>query len=185
MTKISQPTVETITAELHVVKIGNKQMTISVFNQLYEQDCWDGEWNIIYPVWGKTNRDGQYVIFQKGNELRKCAIPRSWGKLNYRKNLLEYIIDHANEIRTTIPKENLNYANRDDKAIAYSRLQTLTYNSYSNLVDNKDFEQALSVLDERILNDFKQYFQKRNWLNEQREKMIVELNNSRQLFIAV
>jgi hypothetical protein len=106
-TKISQPTVETITAELFVVKIGNKQMTISVFNQLYCEDCWDEEWNLVYPIWGKINRDGEYVIFQKGNDLRKCEMPKKWGKLNFSRQLIYFMQEHFSRIIESIPEEYL------------------------------------------------------------------------------
>lgn len=72
------PTIETMMVEVRVIKIGNKQMTLSVFDQLYEERPFDENWSIIYLMWGKVRRkEGDWVIFQKGNELRKWRIQSS------------------------------------------------------------------------------------------------------------
>ena len=168
--KISQPTVATITAELNVVKIGNKQMTVSVYNQLYIENCWDKEYNILYPVWGKTNRDGEFVIFQKGNELRKCKIPSKWGKLNFNNHLIHYI------------KENREYFNKpislnDPKREELNSLYKITIYNISS-IDEKDLNNAISILDEKFIKQHQEIFQKQNWVNEKRETMIDNLLNN-------
>ena len=179
-TKISQPTVETITAELFVIKIANKQMTVSVYNQLYIEDCWDKEWNILYPVWGKTNREGEYVIFQKGNDLRKCQIPSMWGKLDYSDELVRYIKGNSSEISKTIPNTR---SNPNEKYWLLNQIMYLHVPIHS--LGKIKFEEAVSVLDEKFLNEFKAEFKRRSWLYEKHDKMTNELKNYRQLFIAV
>jgi hypothetical protein len=74
--KIATPQISTLRVDIRIIQIGNKQMTINVFKQLYEKKCWDNKFNIIYPIWGKVYyKDFEYVIFQEGNELRKIRIP--------------------------------------------------------------------------------------------------------------
>ncbi len=87
--EIKSPTISTLVAELRVVRIGNKQMTKAVFNQLYTSKLHDDDYNIIYPVWGKVydgfhnsiinfNKLGvvkEWIIFQNGNDLNKFLIP--------------------------------------------------------------------------------------------------------------
>lgn len=190
-TNILQPKVETITAELFVVKIGNKQMTVSVYNQLYYEECWDKEWNIVFPVWGKTNRDGEHLIFQKGNDLRKCRMPKNWEKLNFDNELINFIKEHKERIKLTMPSQYMLVIRElpeeeKEKASAYDLLLRITY-EYNpiNTITKAELEKALSVLDDVFLCEFKEIFQKRNWLYEKHEKMVDELKNSRQLFIAV
>lgn len=175
--KISQPTVATITAELNVVKIGNKQMTVSVYNQLYIENCWDKEYNILYPIWGKTNRDGEFVIFQKGNELRKCRIPTKWGKLNFDSHLIRYIKTNREYFAKPIPMNDPNWKQLNS-------LYEITY-LHIDSIDDKKLNAALSVMDEKIKKEHQEIFKRDNWMNEKREKMINELLSSRQLFIAI
>lgn len=104
--KVTMPLISTLVAEIRIVKIGNKQMTISVFNQLYEEYCFDLEWNILYPIWGKVKRDYsiEYVIFQKGSDLRKMELPNLFdmnGMNNSNRimnNGLAKILRHKNTI---------------------------------------------------------------------------------------
>lgn len=74
--KIKSPTISTLVAELRVVRIGNKQMTKAVFNQLYASKPHDDNYNIVYPIWGKVKLEGEWVIFQNGNDLNKFYIPK-------------------------------------------------------------------------------------------------------------
>lgn len=77
METLHTPRISTLTIEVSVIKIGNNKMTLSVFDQLYQESPLDDNEKIIYPVWGKVNRSGDdYAIFIKNNELRKFLIPR-------------------------------------------------------------------------------------------------------------
>ncbi len=180
-TKISKPTVETITAEINVVKIGNKQMTISVFNQLYIEKCWDDEYNILYPVWGKIKRDSEYIIFQKNNELRKCEIPKKQ-KIEFYEFAYDFIQKYKNLIKQPVSyftnpffqELNLlyNLSHGYDKSLSWVR--TI-----------EKVKIAYSVLDEKLKKECDEQFQSKNWLIEKQNKMVFDLNNSRQLFIAI
>lgn len=79
---IESPKVESLTISVNVIRIGNKQMTLSVFNQIFEENPFDENNNIIYNIWGKINygkKDYEtsriWVIFQKGDGLRKYGLP--------------------------------------------------------------------------------------------------------------
>lgn len=81
--KIVSPQISTLIAEINIIKIGNKQMTVSVFKQLYEQPFYDDNFNIIYPIWGIVKREGSYfVVFQVDSQLFKYIHP--FGKIENR-----------------------------------------------------------------------------------------------------
>ena len=174
-TIISKPTVETITAEINVVKIGNKQMTISVFNQLYTEKCWDDEYNILYPVWGKILRDSEYIIFQKNNELRKCEIPK-----NLKIDFFYHACDFIQSKSKIIEYPNFN----NDR---YKELYSLYMISHGkNIMDWwTHVKIAYSALDEKLKKECDEYCQSKIWLIEKQNKMVFDLKNSRQLFIAI
>lgn len=179
-TKILEPTITTVTAELFVVKIGNKQMTISVYNQLYMEDCWDKEYNIMYPVWGKINRDNEYVIFQKGNELRKCELPSKWKDSIYDEFCLRFIQNNFSTILSTLPQSNLT----KEKEEALRMFRIVIYHHGSSFY-KEGIEKATSFLDESFLAKLKKEFREESCLTTMQQKMVNELHNSRQLFISV
>ena len=175
--------VETITAELYVVKIGNKQMTVSVYNQLYIEPCHDNDHNILYPIWGKTNRDGEYVIFQKGNELRKFKIPRKekiipllkckWVFSKYEEDLRKIIS----------PFLFINIGMSDDEMENYrlaNELREFLRWDYKELT-NEAFQIIGSDYIDIIQYDYQIYLNQTMHFN----KMVDQLNAARQLFIAV
>ena len=49
-------------------------MTISVFNQLYEQKPFDLNFNINAELWGKVNRKDTYLVFRTTTGVRICNI---------------------------------------------------------------------------------------------------------------
>ncbi len=57
--------------EISVLRVGNKQMTISVFNQLYEEKPFDQSYDLVVDLWGKVNRSDSYVIFKSDKGIRK------------------------------------------------------------------------------------------------------------------
>ena len=172
-TKISKPTVETITAEINVVKIGNKQMTISVFNQLYTEKCWDDEYNILYPVWGKIKRNYEYVIFQKNNELRKCHIPNNYKKIDF----YDFVESYFESNKDHVKRPDYDDPNYD---ILYLVYKVAHLNS-----STEDRKLAYSFLTEVSKKECDEQFRLKNWLIEKQNKMVFDLNNSRQLFIAI
>ena len=86
-----EATITAATVEIQVIRVGNRQMTQSVFKQLrserffaYESWCEEGSLKIQFetdgPLWGWVNyhpggcsylKEHVHVIWQKGNELRK------------------------------------------------------------------------------------------------------------------
>jgi hypothetical protein len=182
-TKITQPMVETITAELYVVKIGNKQMTVSVYNQLYIEPCHDKDFNIIYDIWGKTNRDEEYVIFQKGNELRKMKIPRKnkiipllkcqWIFLKYEDDLQKIISSYNYKFVEMTDDERSNY-------ILANEVKNFLRYDFTILTP-----EAFEIIGSDYIDIIQHEYQK--YLNEtiQFNKMVDQLNAARQLFIAV
>lgn len=167
---ISTPSISTILAELHVIQIGKKQMTISVFNQLYESDkCYDDDLNIIYPIWGKINREIEWVIFQKNNELRKQEMPLRRKPQMYNYIFAKYIKDnHESRLNMTPSLSNLLFRISRHLEIRYSDIEEL----------KKDLDKSIcDLIDEQFQKDTKYIFK---W-----NEMVGELQSSRQLFIAL
>lgn len=63
-------TVETLTAEVRVLMVGNRQITLSVYRQLDEFDpyCWPIEGN--FTAFGRVNSGTKYDSFDR--KLRPC-----------------------------------------------------------------------------------------------------------------
>lgn len=184
MTTIAQPIIETITAEISVVKIGNKQMTISVFNQLYEEEAWDKSYNILYPIWGKTNRDKEYVIFQKGTELRKCVIPEIVQSLDYFEELIYFIITCPDIMKEcNLNKSPLSKVEDDLRLLLYCHNDP--FSKILNAFGRERIEKTFELIPENIMLRFRENFRKEMGEREQYIKMLRELAVCRQLFIAV
>ncbi len=72
---IKEPKITTMSIDVKVIRIGNKQMTKAVFNQLYTERLWDDDFNVLFPIWGKVHDgDLEYAIFQKEDSLKKARI---------------------------------------------------------------------------------------------------------------
>jgi hypothetical protein len=177
MNNIIEPKVSTITAELHVVKIGNKQMTKSVYNQLYEEQCYDKDYNLLYDIWGKTNIEGNYVIFNKNGELRKCIIPKY---TPFHKSAFEWHVISFLRRHSTIAALNELLNEEQIKNIT----QLIIIRDY-DYITVSDARQAMSYLTDDIINVIKSEYAILVNENNALKKLIDTLNNSTQLFIAV
>lgn len=204
-TKISSPIISTLMAELNVVKIGNKQMTISVFNQLYTDKCYDDDFNILYPIWGKVKREEEWIIFQKGNDLRKQRMPSMIKCSQYKDVCKSVIVENKNLILSTetIKKKDEEYKklNNDRLSITkqieamnnqqkfmetnknYAMLHRILYASYSPQKEELDL--ALTIIEEKLLNNINDECRNRLAKEKKGYEMMSELHNSKQLFIAI
>ncbi len=69
--EVNDATLKIQPMEISVLKVGNKQMTISVFNQLYEEKPYNQEFEIVAELWGKVNRGDDFVVFKTERGVRK------------------------------------------------------------------------------------------------------------------
>jgi hypothetical protein len=88
--KRSQPHIETLQANVTVMRVGTKQVTQSVFRQLTEESVIDDEtcdlkgvpWGTVNYHWGNCVYNGNplhpHVVWQKGDELRRCCLAMTW-----------------------------------------------------------------------------------------------------------
>jgi len=180
--KLELPHISTLKAELSVVKIGNKQMTISVFKQLYNEKCYDEKFNIIYPVWGKVLRDDiEYVIFQKGDELRKCEIPILLTKIMSKKDIYYRYFDGNHNGHWGVYIDFVNLMDNYETQLIEKGILRYTVFGSSNEFEIKFMNSLTNSQLEQLDKVYKQCLPLR--LN--RNLMVEELHKSRQLFIAV
>ena len=195
-TTLDQPRISTVMVEIKVIKIGNSKMTLSVFDQLYEDECYDSKTSkILYPVWGKVNRKdhGEYVIFLADNELRKMKIPRQ-ARYETFEDCVQYSVDK-------LRGSNVDYRPRgyllqtikvlyEEKKEAISKEQSKIWHE---AVDNripmehsKSYELAfLKTLTSDELDAVQDEYNRDFNATKQYNKMIGTLLQSNQLFIAV
>ncbi|MGH2496553.1 MAG: hypothetical protein ACRDIV_17785 [Ktedonobacteraceae bacterium] len=87
----SEVAIKTAVIEVKVLQIGNRQFTLSVFDQLEEEPVIDPDTGkLCGTAWGRVNRhtnckeltkrdlEHLHIIWQKGNELRKCIAAIPW-----------------------------------------------------------------------------------------------------------
>jgi hypothetical protein len=87
MTKIitiKEANISTLSVELKAIHLNSKQMTLSVFRQIQEENCFDEGFNLQGELWGTVNYFWDkchqqndtvfHVVWQKGNELRRCRM---------------------------------------------------------------------------------------------------------------
>ncbi len=83
--KTSEATVKTLAIQVKVMKIGNRQVTLSVFRQLQYEQIIDAATGQLRGVpWGRVNYcpggcadgggDHLHVVWQKGGELRRACV---------------------------------------------------------------------------------------------------------------
>jgi len=199
-TKLASPQITTLMAEINVVKIGNKQMTISVFNQLYEEKCFDENFNILYPIWGRVNREIEYVIFQKGSDLRKMPMPKKGPLYSFETSFVGNISvgNYGTHIRINIKDIMMNDADRHKRILEAQREAQRVSNSeapafswykiVNDYIKNdglKLVNDALLLFTEEELKKIKEDYRINRAKQEIYNQMVKELQNSPQLFIAV
>lgn len=206
--KLSTPQISTLMAEIRILKIGNKQMTISVFKQLYESSCYDEKYNILFPIWGKVKReDNEFVIFQKGSELNKMIIPKKQKVYSFEYSFYACFSDHyhteyghiINSIDEILNKSNQNdfFNGRYKEKYLFKDNEVKWFNSkmpnnqqevhlYNFKNENDVIELLkLNLFSEAEISKIKNEYRIERSLVEAQHKMIDELNNAQQLFIAV
>lgn len=156
-------------------------MTISVFNQLYTEKCWDDEYNILYPIWGKANREEEYVIFQKGNELRKCTIPPKLRKIQFVESFIDYVQSKKDLF---LFSSDMNY-DKDPKLDYKNALAKIAHCRFRSTIKQDDFDKAYEFLDSKYKTEHQKLFERDNWEVEKQNKMVEQLQLVRQLFIAI
>jgi len=100
-----EATIKTASVEIRALTVSGRQVTLSVFRQLQEEQVVDQEsLTLKGPVWGKVNYlwggdakrtdDPLHMVWQKGDELRRAIIPRDIDSFSYwseaRKAIDEY-----------------------------------------------------------------------------------------------
>jgi len=189
--EIENASINSVQVLINVVKIGQKQMTQAVFNQLYEEKPWDDFYNITQFLWGKVNYKGtDYIVFQSENELRKYEIPK---KVNV-PGFMYYFIDRV-RWSMNVPKLFLT-SKRDDldeefktschkvgKDLQHAQTRYGMVNfEVSDDLSLKDFETVMTPdFYENVLEQAKT----KKWWDEKRNSLADELNSQKQLFIAV
>jgi len=89
-----EATIKTASVEIRALTVSGRQVTLSVFRQLQEEQVVDQEsLTLKGPVWGKVNYfwgddakrtdDPLHVVWQKGDELRRAIIPCDIGGFSY------------------------------------------------------------------------------------------------------
>ena len=196
--EIKSPTISTLVAELRVVRIGNKQMTKAVFNQLYASNPYDNNYDIIFPIWGKVKGDWnpyegkfiEYIIFQKGEDLNKFKIPnpkdnpksikeflyydwlnRDWFYKSYKTLYSRTVLQITEERELHLGKiiTDPDHYSRDETSL----LRDFVYDFAKTHFPNDDWK--------IFENDFTKYHSAIIAYN----KMVKTLQNAPQLFIAV
>ena len=103
------PSISTLSVNLKVIQINNKQMTFGVFRQLYEGVIYDSENNLMHELWGKVNyKDETWIVYQVGDVLMKMSIDKidrgvhtfagylQYEKITERFHSLKYLIGYKN-----------------------------------------------------------------------------------------
>jgi hypothetical protein len=78
----TEATLQTATIEVRVITLSSKQMTLSVFRQLQEEDPLDRDtfalrgvlWGQVNYFWGHCQPDHLHVVWQKEQELRRACV---------------------------------------------------------------------------------------------------------------
>ncbi len=81
---IKEANISTLSVELKAIHINGKQMTLSVFRQIQEEDLWTEDfklngipWGMVNYFWDKApqvNQSTIHIVWQKGDELRRTRI---------------------------------------------------------------------------------------------------------------
>ena len=188
--KIEIPGIATLKVELRVVRIGNKQMTKAVFNQLYEERIYDDKFNIIYPIWGKVFDGNEYIIFQKNNELRRMRIP-SIERFMHKHNLYEFMrvrLKLMHQWQKLEPFYWITFFNEEgleDFTIKIEKDIVYEYFEGHILIKGKEEELLNNILPEKYKNELVQRFNLLIEIESTKLQLINRLKNSEQLFIAV
>lgn len=82
--QVKQANLETVSVQIRVLKVGSRQMTLSVFRQLDEESVFD-EWTgrLKGSLWGRVNYTWPghdnciHLVWQYGDELRRDCLHRN------------------------------------------------------------------------------------------------------------
>lgn len=98
----SDVAINTVTIEVKVMKIGNRQVTLSVFRQLPDEQLIDAHTGKIRGnAWGKVNYhpdkcedspEHLHIVWQKDHELRRATVYKDWSK---QCALVDIVISYA------------------------------------------------------------------------------------------
>lgn len=95
---VGDANVKTVNVKIKAVSLNNKQMTLAVFRQIPEEDILNRcvaqlngtPWGLVNYSWKEQNYDSNHiqVLWQKGNELRRCLIE----KVSYCEEICQQIL---------------------------------------------------------------------------------------------
>lgn len=113
----AEATVRTCTVEVRVMKLGKKQMTLSVFRQLeYESIFHPDPFDLKAEPWGRVNyfwggcegTDGHlHLVWQKGDELRRCCVDRNAADYGPANRSISQLIETMDQVRRLVVLHNV------------------------------------------------------------------------------
>jgi len=126
---VENATIKTAAVEIKTITVSGKQVTLSVFRQIQEEDIFNEDISLKGIPWGTVNyfwktdneRDKIHLLWQNGKELRRSVIWRkssyiSYGEPNYIENLQKYSIPFKQyDYKVTLAECNKNQVVQSSK----------------------------------------------------------------------
>lgn len=149
--------IDTLTVEIRVMSINQKKMTLSVFNQIIIEPLFNKNGEQRGDHFGYINKDGYWVIWKKGIELRKTKIERVNSILSNRGTYVRALANKFKEINSKIVDsfDFFNYADRydwdeienkvADNQLSISNTFTQKYNSFYDELVEGDNQLFISI----------------------------------------
>lgn len=119
---VKEATVKTANVEVKVLAISGRQVTMSVFRQLSQEELLSATasynglpWGRVNYFWGKCVSDEEHlhIVWQKGNELRRdCVWPRTNSHLRTLKEKFEDVNSRRCRFVTLLAVSRMLYLNK-------------------------------------------------------------------------
>lgn len=170
--------------KIKIAYVGGSKLSVTIFNQIIEEPPFDTDFNTLYPVIGKVNRnDNIYVLFVKDGQLRRFNVSINLkyikpltleGSLFKAISFKEYSFE-LNHFRMDIIK----YFNDLD-------CEDFDYNEFGSMFSQNQHASANSLTKERLLGyvsgDFKE---KLTMEYTMRSKLLSKRNQLREEYLAL
>lgn len=117
---VREATVKTATIEVKALTISARQVTLSVFRQLYDEDLIDPDtadlrgvpWGVVNYFWGACAKASEHlhVVWQKGDELRRaCVYPEPSSARGWTRRRNAYIKTAQCLVAATVLQDRTNH----------------------------------------------------------------------------